>query len=252
MKRPGPSGGDAELHAFIDGQLDLAARLDVQARLTAEPGLAAQIAADMRLNDELRLIAEAAIDLPNLVVRGSSVGAERLSAALAADQRRVPLQRLAAAVALFALGWGASLGWLEIRGETVAAPGPAAIEQKHSPTLLTAAVEDRGLDFLPATIGRVLGVNVPAIPEGWQVVNSDIVSHAGNAAANLIFQTAEYGRLALTIWRSGDVGIVLPEWSEAAERASARWQLVSDNYALTSEDGRPIETAALKLFQTLY
>jgi hypothetical protein len=250
MKRPRMVGGDAELHAFVDGQLDLAGRLDVQERLTGEPDLAAQIAADMRLNDELRLIAATlAPDTPSERTRAA---AERLSTALSADRRRVPLRRLAAAVALFALGWGASLGWLELRGETLATPAPATIERDYSPTLLTAAAPDRMLDFPPQTVGRVLGVAMPTIPEGWQVVNSDIVQHAGQAAANLIFQTAEYGRVALKVWRSGDVGIVLPGLSEATEIASSHWQLVGDNYRLTSEDGRPISSAALKLFQTLY
>lgn len=242
--------GDAELHAFVDGQLDLADRLDVQARLAEDADLAAQISADLRLNDELRLLASHIA--PAEVSERTREAAERLSSALIADRRRRPLQGIAAAVAIFALGWGANMGWTEIRGEAIASPEPAAIERELSPTLLTALGPDRQLDFLPATLGRVLGVTVPGIPTGWQVVNSSIVSHAGSAAANLIFQTAEYGRLALTIWRDGDVRIVLPEFSDVSESVSAHWKIVADNYALRSEDGRPIETAALKLFQTLY
>lgn len=250
MRRSQLGGGDAELHAFVDGQLDLAGRLDVQARLAADPEIASQVAADMRLNDELRLLAAEMV--PAARSGATLEAAERLQSALAYDRRRRPLQQLAAAAAIFALGWGASLGWMEMRSETAARPDPATIESDFGPTLMTASTPDRQLDFLPATLGRVLGVSMPEIPSGWQIVNSDIVWHAGQAAANLIFQTADYGRLALTVWRTGDVGIMLPEFSQSSENASAHWQIVTDNYALRSDEGRSLETAALKLFQTLY
>jgi anti-sigma factor RsiW len=46
---------DADLHAYVDGQLDPARRVEVEAYLGAHPDEAAEVMEGLRLRDELRL-----------------------------------------------------------------------------------------------------------------------------------------------------------------------------------------------------
>jgi anti-sigma factor RsiW len=46
---------EAEIQAYVDGELDLPRRIEVEAHLEANPALAAQVMADLRLRDALRL-----------------------------------------------------------------------------------------------------------------------------------------------------------------------------------------------------
>lgn len=218
---------EAEINAYVDGQLDIAGRIEVEEHLAQNPEVAARVMADLHLRDTLRLALPAKRgEAPEQTV----AWARRLEKALAFRRANRTIQRLAASVAIFALGWSAHFGWNELR------------RPPNQDNLMAQA----------AQLSEALNVRLPRIPTGWYVLNARRAETPEGPGVQLTFQTPEFGRLSLVARNTGDVGFVLPT-IEANNTSNIHWQLVSDRYDLTAPLGRkPLEFAALELYQTLY
>src|SRR5690606_41823878 len=128
------------------------------------------------------------------------------------------------------LGCGASMGWSELNRPP---------DQK---ALLTKATQ----------LGEKINVRLPGIPEGWSVIDARLADANGARAVQLTFDTPHFGRVSLLARNADDVGIVFPTVN-TDEKSKMHWQLVSDSYELSSKlTGKPLEYAALELYQTLY
>ena len=219
--------GEAELNAYVDGQLDAAGRIEVEEHLANNPDLAARVMADLGMRDALRL----AFPVPARQAPPQTVAwARKLQGALGVRRFVAPLRRLAAAVALFALGWAASVGWNELN------------RLPDQDALLAKAEK----------LGQSVNVRLPQLPEGWAVVDARLAATAGGPGVQLTFRTPQFGDLSLIARNTDDVGIVFPTVN-TGENSKIHWQLVSDRYELTSDlSGKRLESAALELYQTLY
>jgi hypothetical protein len=217
--------GEAELNAYVDGQLDPAGRVEVEDHLADHPALAARVMADIAMRDALRL----AFPLQNTQAEPQSLAwARKLEGALGRRRFVAGFTRLAAAIAIFALGWGASSGWDRLNR----LPDQSALLAKAT------------------KLGEQVNVRLPQLPKGWSIVDARLADVG--KGVQLTFATPQFGRLSLVAHSSDDVGIVFPTVN-TGEDTSIHWQLVSDHYELTSNlTGKPLEYAALELYQTLY
>jgi anti-sigma factor RsiW len=93
---------EIELQAYIDGELETARRIAVEAYLEAHPEMAARVMRDMRLRDEIRLFVSESDD--QVPARTEAV-MRRLSARYRLRAAVPILRNMAAAVALLVLGW---------------------------------------------------------------------------------------------------------------------------------------------------
>jgi len=220
---------EAELNAYVDGQLDMAGRAEVEEHLARNPDVAARVMADLHMRDALRLAFPAGRDE---APQQTLAWARKLESALAFRRTTGQLRRLAAGLAIFALGWSAHLGWNELR---------------RPPD------QDRMLAEV-AQLSEALNVRLPRLPQGWYVLSARKAETPEGPGVQLTFQTPEFGRLSLVARNTRDVDFVLPTTVEAKDKSSSvRWQLVSDRYDLTAPLARkPLEFAALELYQTLY
>ncbi|RUW34701.1 anti-sigma factor, partial [Mesorhizobium sp. M2A.F.Ca.ET.015.02.1.1] len=81
---------DADLDAYVDDQLDVARRIEVEAHLAARPEAAARVMSDLRTRDELRV----ALAGPVGTARPATTeAARRLERALARGRMLFVLQR---------------------------------------------------------------------------------------------------------------------------------------------------------------
>lgn len=217
--------GEAELNAYVDGQLDEAGRVEVEEHLADNPSLAARVMADLAMRDALRL----AFPLKASPAEPQTLAwARKLESALGRRRVVAIFARMAAAIAIFALGWGASNGWDRLNR----LPDQTALLAKAT------------------RLGEQVNVRLPQLPQGWSIVDAKL-AEAGDGV-QLTFATPQFGRLSLVARSSDDVGIVFPTVN-TGEDGSIHWQLVSDRYELTSNlTGKPLEYAALELYQTLY
>lgn len=95
---------DFDLHAYVDAQLDVARRIEVEAYLSQHPQAAAQVMADLRIRGELRL---ALAERPSPAKPITREAAARLQRSLGSRNQYGALQR-AAVVLVLVTGLGGS------------------------------------------------------------------------------------------------------------------------------------------------
>lgn len=263
MTDPAETIMDAQLHAYVDEQLDAKGRFEVEEFLRKHPERAAQVLTDMSVNRALKLLAAPATadgERPETLAL-----ARRLEGALARKSYAPGLRKIAAALVVFVLGWAAGFGWTELRddeAETQPSIASSAMQPQaailaglrdalHPASTRARAVTATELD--PAEVGKALSLALPRIPKGWHLVELHIVPGLAGPGVQLVLDAPEFGRLALFAGSTDHVGISFPTITKSNGGSFATWQIVSDQYMLTGNlQSRPLELAALELYQTLY
>ena len=148
---------EADLHAFVDGQLDVARRMEIEDHLARHPEIAARVMADLRARDALGLA------FGGRPARRSTLqvmdAARRLERGLIWRRIGVRLRRAAAVVLLVGAGWlaHAQVGLFEIT-DTEASPTPPAFVEdarhSHHTALIRARMvsQPEAADYDPAEI----------------------------------------------------------------------------------------------------
>lgn len=205
--------GEADLHAFVDGRLDPAARAAVQARLDADAEAARTVAAWQAQKEALRALHAQLLDEP--------VPASLLQAAQRLDQRSQRLgqwQRwggMAAALLLaFGIGWGSHGQWRA--GQLAAGAPPAGAQLASSfarqavtahavyspevrhPVEVEAAQQEHLVQWLSKRLNRPL--KVPNLgSQGYELVGGRLLPGDGGARAQFMYQDARGDRITLYV-----------------------------------------------------
>jgi anti-sigma factor RsiW len=253
MDEPRESVSDLDLHAYVDDQLDLARRVEVEAYLARHPGAAAQVMSDLRTRDALRLVLEAE-------TRSGAPGATQAAAhRLSRHLRTVPLvsrlRRLAAAAALIALGWLAhsEFGPLAIgESEAAAQPPPVAEDavRAHHTALLRARLRSQpeAPDFDPEEILSETRIAVPALPSGWRILDAQLFPSRQGPSIAMAIEAEEFGLLSLFAARTRPGPAAAPSVTWVGTDRVAFWQRGEMAFALTGDAGpRQLENAAKDL-----
>jgi anti-sigma factor RsiW len=234
---------EAELHAYVDGQLDTAGRVEVEAHLQRHPEAAARVMAWLRLRDELRLfLADEARPAPPATVEL----ARRLERRLGWRSLGLGLRRGLAAACLVGAGWlaHALLGGLlgaPLVGPTVAAsPVPAfvdeAAEADHAMRLELAAGHAPHPALMPLAAPRAGGlVPVPPLPGGLRLLGSDLVPWDDGAAV-LALYAADGGRVVTLFAAEAEtLGSSAPRAAPGPGPATVYWRAGHFAYALSGD-----------------
>ena len=234
---------EADLLAFVDGQLDAARQIEVEDYLAHRPETAARIIADMRVRDMLRL---AFADAPNRRSPGVLEAARRLERSFA--WRRVVLRcRQAAAVALLiGAGWLAHdrAGVFEI-GDTEAAPRPPAFvvdaQQSHETALLRARMASQVATpvYNTAEILAGTGIVMPTLPAGWRVVDVQVFPSQEGSSVEVALDAPALGRVSLFATRTGASGVAAMSASRSPKSLTVYWRSGLLAYALTGSAPEP-------------
>jgi anti-sigma factor RsiW len=232
---------EAELHAYVDGQLDTAGRVEVEAHLQRHPEAAARVMAWLRLRDEVRLF------LADDEAPPATVGlARRLERRLGWRSLGFGLRRGLAAACLVGAGWlaHALLGGLlgaPLVGPTVAAsPVPAfvdeAAEADHAVRLELAAGHAPYPALMPLAAPRTGGlVPVPTLRGGLRLLGSDLVPWDGGAAVLAVYD-AGGGRVATLFAAEAEtLEASPPRASPGPGLATVFWQAGPFAYALSGD-----------------
>lgn len=170
---------ETDLNAFVDDQLDIQRRIEVEEHLAGRPEIAARVMADLRIRDAVGL---AFGGVPRRRPSKPVMDAvRRLELGLVGRRIGLRLQRAAVVVLLVGAGWfaHAHAGLFEVANSEAAPQPPAFVEDaRHSHmTALTRArmvsqPEVRNYD--PAEIMAETGISLPALPKNWQVVDVQV------------------------------------------------------------------------------
>lgn len=208
---PNPLRDEADLHAWVDGRLDPAARAAVQARLDADPEAARMVEAWTRQRDDLRALHAQLLEEP--VPASLAHAAQQLQNRSQRIGRWARRGGIAASVLLaFAAGWGGHMQWQSRQegSQVVRARGASEFarqavlahtvympEVRH-PVEVEAAQQDHLVQWLSKRLNRPLKVpNLQSV--GYELVGGRLLPGEKGARAQFMFQNAGGERITLYI-----------------------------------------------------
>lgn len=222
---------EAELHAYVDGQLPAERRAAVEDYLAAHPAEAERVRAYRQQNDQLHALFDTALDEP-----------------VPATWQRPPPRRapgLARAAALLAAAAvGGVLGWALRGGETIeitaGLPQQAAIAHLvYSPEVLhPVEVGAREEAHLVAWLSKRLGAPVRAphlAAAGFELVGGRLLPGETGPAAQFMYQDARGARLTLYVRTAEDSGETAFRYAQEGRVGVFYWVDGPFGYALSGE-----------------
>lgn len=249
---------EADLHAYVDDQLDVGRRIEVEAYLSENPAIAAKVMADLRVRDELRL---ALAGMPAVVRQETRDAARVLESAFNRPRTIDVMRRAAAVVLLVGAGWIAH-GWIAPGsiGEVVASvPPPQFVEEAvraHQTAELREKMSSQSETsrFDPAEIRSATAIVLPAMPDDWTVRDAQIFPSTYGPSVELEVEPQFGERLSLFAVRPGNFAVQQVLLKQEGQTNAAYWQIGEVAYALISETQNPDRLAeqARKLARTLY
>ncbi len=264
---------DADLQAYVDEQLDVARRIEVEAWLSRNPAAAARVMSDLRTRDELRL---ALADRPTFARIATGDAARRLERGLLRDRLLNRLGRIAALIAVGALGWLAH-GRMEngpIGNVIASTPPPAFVQDAvmaHRTALLRAEMHSQPEvpSFDPGEIRAATAIVLPVLPKHWRVVDVQVFPSKYGPSLEMAVESDTIGPLSLFAVRPGGFDVREPATTTASamdagvaanvhdsadgKTAAAYWQIGEVAYALVARTGeQELGREAERLARTLY
>lgn len=206
---PNPPITDAELHAYADGQLSEARRLEIEAFLAENPDRARDVASWIRQNDAIRALFATGANEPTPARLSPHTIAEAMHL-----RRRETWPRMAAA-AVVVLALGASLGWV---GRGIIFPSPSDedlliegavtahqlfVKEKRHAVEVAAADETHLVTWLSNRLDRP--ITPPDLAaDGFTLVGGRLLPSyyeegETNAAAQLMYENAAQERITVYI-----------------------------------------------------
>lgn len=253
---------DDDLSAYVDDQLSVARRIDVEAYLSERPEAASRVMADLRIRDELRL---ALADVPRSVLgaparMATTQAARRLEGALGRT-RLMRRMRMAASVALLVgAGWFAhgQFGPFGVSAVEASHLPPAYVDTAvgaHRATMTRAAMgvpQTAGV-YDPAGIRAATAIVMPALPKDWQVGDVQMFPSPFGPSVELALAAEGLGTLSLFAVRPGTFDVVPATIAMKDGFNAAYWQVGDVAYALVGEaSAQQLDRAAAGLARSLY
>lgn len=248
---------DADLDAYVDDQLDVARRIEVEAFLSARPEVAARVMSDLRTRDELRV----ALAGPAGMARPATTeSARRLERALARDRVLSVLQRAAAAAVLVAAGWLANgiFGPIAVTKVVASTQPPAYVEEAvsaHRTTLVRETMPSQleAPRYDADEIRAATAIVMPSLPDDWRIRDVQIYPSRFGPSVEMAVETKDLGLVSLFAIRPGTFDVVKPKVAPSGDISSAYFQIGEVAYALVGRsDAGDLDLAAEKLAKTLY
>jgi anti-sigma factor RsiW len=248
---------ESDVLAYIDDQLDIRRRVDVEAYLAARPEDAARVMADLRLRDELRL----ALGEPFGTARPATMEAARqLQRGLSRNRIATFFQRAAAVAVFVGAGWMAheAVGPLAVSQSIASVPPPAFVEEAvraHGTSLLRASMasqpEVRNYD--PAEILSATAIMMPTLPSDWEVTDVQVYPSRFGPSVELALTTASLGKASLFAVRPGTFDVLKPVQADLEGSTSVYFQIGEVAYALVGRAApEALNISARKLADSLY
>jgi anti-sigma factor RsiW len=241
---------EAELHAYVDSQLDAARSLEVEEYLAQNPPLAARIMADMHARHLLRLAFLESDDRPS---PSALSAARRLERALEWQRLAMRIRALAASIILVGAGWFAhSDADLFRSGEAYARPAfiEDAVRSHEAALVRSHLVSQRQTeDYDPQEIRAATGISLPSLPQDWRVIDTEIFPSSSGESVELTLEAGELGRVWLFASRPRGGADAIPLTAiRGPQSTTVYWQKKEAAFALTgSASEAALEKAASRL-----
>lgn len=240
---------DADIHAWVDGQIDGERRADFESRLAQESETRERIQAYRGINAGLRALYDPVLEEP-------------IPARLLRRPRQLPANVAVYAKAASLLLFGAAAGWLAhgtpppaqglpLARQAAIAHAVYAPEVRH-PVEVKADEEDHLVHWLSKRMGTEL--KCPKLtPFGYELVGGRLLSGPNGPVAHFMFQDARGSRLTLYVsHQKGDPRETAFRYSREDRVSVFYWIDGRYGYALTGEmDRGPLLAIANAVYSQL-
>lgn len=248
---------DADLDAYVDDQLDVTRRIEVEAFLSARPEAAARVMSDLRTRDELRV---ALAGSKGMARPATADAARRLERGLAQGRIFVALQRAATVAVFVAAGWLANgiFGPMLVTRVVASPQPPAYLEEAiraHKTTLVreTMPSQPEAPNYVAGEIRAATAIVMPSLPKDWKVRDVQIYPSRFGPSVEMAVETKEMGLVSLFAIRPGTFDVVKPTVAPSGDISSAYFQIGDVAYAVVARsDVQNLDRAAEMLAETLY
>ena len=241
---------EAELHAYVDSQLDAARSMEVEEYLAQNPALAARMMADMHARHLLRVAFLGGDDRPSASALSA---ARRLERAFGWRRVAMRIRALAASVILVGAGWLAhSHADLFRSGEAHARPAfiEDAVRSHDAALIRSHMVSQRQIeDYDPQEIMAATGISLPSLPQDWRVIDTEIFPSSSGESVEVMLEAGELGRVWLFASRPGGSTDAIPLTTVRGPKSTTvYWQKKKSAFALIgSASEAALEKAASRL-----
>lgn len=247
---------DADLDAYVDGELDVARRIQVESYLSENPEIAAKVMADLSVKGELRLALAGERAFGRAETRDA---ARRLERGLSYGRIFHSMQRIAAVGILVAAGWVAhnSFGAFTATEVSASVPAPAYVEDAVR-AYQTAVLRETMPSQKPTTysadeIRAATAIVMPELPKDWKIVDLQIFPSEFGPSVEMSIEEADGKRLSLFAVRPGAFEVQPVSHLALEKTEAAYWQIGEVAYALIADDsGLNLDQAAERLARSLY
>lgn len=242
---------EADLQAYVDGQLASARRADVEAFLAAEPAQAQRVAAYREQNDALHRLFDPVLDEPVPAPLRSRRGLRWW--------RRVVESYPRYAALLLAAAVGGAIGW-SLRTPTAMTLPPVSVAQQAAvahlvyapevrhPVEVSADQEAHLVSWLSKRVGVAL--RPPRLGDmGYELVGGRLLPGDRGPAAQFMYQDASGQRLTLYVRQVDEAGETAFRYAQEQRVGVFYWVDESLAYALSGEIDK---RALLQVAQTVY
>jgi anti-sigma factor RsiW len=232
---------DSDLDAYVDNQLDAAARLRVESYLAKHPAEAARVMTDLSMRTTLKL--SLTIEEPHGQPR-TREAARRLSANLSGRRMWSSMRRVAAVGILVSVGWlaNSSISPFGAREVNASPHPPAFVEQAvraHQTALVRKSMpsqpEVRNYDR--DDIRAATAIVMPELPKDWQVSDVQIFPSDFGPSVETTIKMKDGTQISLFAVRPGHFGVEpVRDLNLGGDAEAAWWQIGEVAYAVVSSN----------------
>jgi anti-sigma factor RsiW len=254
---------DVDLDAYVDGELTVARRVEVETYLSEHPDIAAKVMADMSIRGELRmaLAGEGALMGNGLSTKAETrEAARRLERGLAYGRVLGSFQRVAAVAMLITAGWVAhtSFGAFTATEVNASVPAPAFVEdalRAYRTAEVRSEMKSQPADaaYNPEDIRASTAIVLPELPGEWRVTDAQIYPSEFGPSVEMTIDAGEGIHLSLFAVRPGNFAVQKVSHIKRDSVQAAYWQIGEVAYArIGGEKATSLDAEAEKLVRTLY
>jgi anti-sigma factor RsiW len=230
---------DADLNAYVDGQLDLQRRMEIEEFLSLHPSEAARAMAQLKSRSALRTAMRAQTPAATARTQGA---ARRLTGVLRRHVLFTRLRPVAVAAAFTVVGLCGGLmidNW---------APGPSQVYLAEAAKARETSLVRAGIASIPEAshynsqeLSVATGLVLPNLPASWRVKDVQVYPSDFGTSIEMNIATDRYGEISLFAARPGDLPGDGHELTSVDERSgelltTTYWQIDDMAYALVSAD----------------
>jgi anti-sigma factor RsiW len=226
---------EAELDAYVDGELDLARRLAVESLCAAHPPAAARVMDQLRAQTALRLLHAAPADdaVPLALTEAAERVERRIRGRSDSIWRRPLMARAVGVAAVVAVAWtvlatgtGALARAPDYVGDAYAAYQTALLRAHMASQPESTVVDAR--EVLNAT-----RIPVPRFPAGWRITDLQVFPSDEGPALQIMIDAPGAGPVSIFAVRARGDAPTIPQAVRHGDASVAYWRRGEIAYALT-------------------